>query len=262
MLIDIRYEAAKYYDLQPSPFDGQDIRFYLDLLQAYPNASGRVLELGCGTGRVLLPLAARCAYIYGVDLSEAMLDLCRAKLARAAIPSEHAQVQHGDITALDLGQTFDLITAPFRVMQNLETDEQLDGLFVVIRRHLTPGGSCVLNAFRPWGDEVFVREKWASRQREEMNWEVPVGNGRLAFFDKILRVHPTEYICYPRLIYRYSEGDEIKDEAVLDIAMRAYTPQDFERLILDHDFRIVGKWGGYNNEVYGEGPELVVRFSL
>lgn len=262
MLIDIRYEAAKYYDHTPSPFDGQDIRFYLELLQAYPKGKARVLELGCGTGRVLLPFTAHCAYIHGIDLSEAMLDLCRAKLAKAGVPVERASVQHGDITRLDLGQKFDLITAPFRVMQNLETDEQLDGLFNTIRRHLAPGGSCVLNAFRPWGDEALVRQKWASRQEELMTWETPVGNGRVACFDSVQRVHPTKFICYPRLIYRYYEVDEVKDEAVLDIAMHAYTPEDFERLIIDHGFRVLDKRGGYNNEVYGEGPELVVRFSL
>ena len=103
MHIDIRYEAARYYDLQPSPFDGQDIIFYRDLLKVYPHASGRVLELGCGTGRVLLPLASQCAYIHGVGLSEAMLDICRARLAKESIPPERASVQQGDITTLDLG---------------------------------------------------------------------------------------------------------------------------------------------------------------
>ena len=107
-----------------------------------------------------------------------------------------------------------------------------------------------------------VRQKWAARKDEIMTWEAPVGNGRVACFDIMQRVHPTKFICYPRLIYRYYEGEVVKDEAMLDISMHAYSPEEFERLILDHGFRILGKWGGYNNETYGEGPELVVQFGL
>jgi len=257
MAIDIRKEAAKYYDLIPSPFEGKDIQFYIAHL---PAGETRVLELGCGTGRVLLPLAQYVDFIYGVDLSEAMLSICRVKLNQAGIMPTRAQVEWGDITNMDLQHKFDLITAPFRVMQNLETDLQLDGLFATIRRHLVPGGKCILNAFRPWGDEDFVRHKWAERQTEAFSWETPAGEGRLVCYEYVTRVHPTQYINYPRLIYRYYEGEELKDEAVLDIAMRAYTPEDFERLVLDHGFQILGKWGGYSGEVFGEGSELVIEF--
>ena len=124
--MDIRKNSARYYDLGPAPYDGLDIPLYVVLL---PSRGARVLELGCGTGRVLVPMSPYCGYIRGVDSSEAMLEVCRQKLAGEGIPSAKAAVQIGDITALDLGETFDLITAPFRVMQNLETDEQVDGLF-------------------------------------------------------------------------------------------------------------------------------------
>ena len=53
MTLDIRAEAAKYYDLRPSPFEGRDIPFYIGLR---PGPDAQVLELGCGTGRVLVPI--------------------------------------------------------------------------------------------------------------------------------------------------------------------------------------------------------------
>src|SRR5690349_15180494 len=141
---DIRGEAAKYYDLQDNPT--ADIAFYERLL---PSPAARVLELGCGTGRVLVPLAVHCGFIYGIDASEAMLVHCREKLERAGIGPKRARVTLGDIADFDLGERFDLITAPFRVLQNLETDVHVDGLFRCIRRHLAPGASAVLNAFHP-----------------------------------------------------------------------------------------------------------------
>ena len=44
--------------------------------------------------------------------------------------------------------------------------------------------------------------------------------------------------------------------------MRCYYPDEFEALIVDHGFEIVGRWGGYQGEPYGEGPELVLQFAL
>ena len=67
--MDIRVEAAQYYDLQPGP---DDISFYKNLISS---KDADVLELGCGTGRVLSRLSGRCRYIHGIDLSEAMLSI-------------------------------------------------------------------------------------------------------------------------------------------------------------------------------------------
>src|SRR5262249_60631569 len=101
---DIRAEAAKYYDVSPTIPD--DIAFYQARL---PSSTSTVLELGCGTGRVLLPLAARCGFIHGIDRSKAMLTHCLQKLQAAAIPPTKARVEHGDITHFALGRAFDLI---------------------------------------------------------------------------------------------------------------------------------------------------------
>ena len=86
---DIRAEAAQYYDTNPAIPD--DIAFYQARL-SWSDAS--VLELGCGTGRVLLPRAASCGFIHGIDRSHAMLARCRQKLQAAAIPPSKARVEH------------------------------------------------------------------------------------------------------------------------------------------------------------------------
>jgi hypothetical protein len=67
--------------------------------------------------------------------------------------------------------------------------------------------------------------------------------------------------CIPELVYRRYDEDELVDIAVLEIAMRCYYPEEVLRLIADHGFLIVNKWGGYAGEPYGEGPELIVEFA-
>src|SRR5215510_534324 len=112
-MMDPRADPARFYDLAPDM--PNDVPFYVTRL---PSPGAHVLELGCGTGRVTVPLAQHCASLYGVDHSEAMLRICRAKLESAG--SSNAEVQLGDIADLHLDRTFDFIIAPYRVLQNLE----------------------------------------------------------------------------------------------------------------------------------------------
>jgi SAM-dependent methyltransferase len=251
-VFDIRSAAAKYYDANPRNPD--DIPFYRSRIRG-PQSS--VLELGCGTGRVLLPLARECAYIHGLDSSEAMLALCREKLRAAAIGPARAAVESADISAFSLGRRFDLVIAPFRVLQNVETDAQIDGVFDSVRAHLAPGGRCILNVFRPFRDAEGMRTQWIAG--EALQWKTEFGRGKLLCYDRRPRMDAERRILYPELIYRYYEGERLVDEAVLKITMRYWYPDEFRDLFRRHGLRITGEWGGYGGETYGEGPELVLE---
>ena len=255
MMADYRHDAARYYDLGRAV---DDIPLYR---QRIPSPEASILELGCGTGRVIVPLGRSCGYIHGVDQSEAMLAICHKKLAEATIPLNKARVQLGDITGVHLGRTFDLIIAPFRVMQNLETDVEVDGLFRTVREHLALQGTCILNVFRPYRDPASLRKEWCT-DGEHFAWEVPFEGGRVTCHDRRPRMDKEKLVLYPELVYRYYEGDELVDEAVLKIVMRCYYPQEFVQLIVGHGFRVLNRWGGYHGEPYGQGPELVVEFAM
>lgn len=252
--MDIRDTSAQYYDLNPDI--PEDIPFYLNLIP--PDAE--VLELGCGTGRVTLPLATHSRFVQGVDLSPAMLRVCRERLQQASVPPEKAAVQVGDITRLALGRRFDWIIAPFRVMQNLETDTQVDGLFETIRAHLKPGGQCVLNVFHPNRDPRALREEWVNPQ-EQPDWEQTLDGDRVVCTWRAARMDKDKLILYPELIYRRYRGNQQVDEAVMKFVMRCYYPDEFTALVQQNGFQIVGRWGGYHGEPYSRGPELVLRFT-
>ena len=256
MTIDIREAAAQFYDRNPDMPD--DLPFYL---QRIPSPSAAILELGCGTGRVTLPLIAHCGYIHGLDLSPAMIDICRQKLALANWPAERVQVEGGDITDFNLGRRFDLIIAPFRVLQNLETDAQVDGLFACLQRHLAPGGTCILNVFRPNCDPPELRQRWQNND-EFLDWEIPLEGGRLACYTRRAGIDVEKLVLYPELIYRLYAGGALQEERLLKICMRCYYPDEFASLIEKHGFEISQCWGGYRGEEYGQGSELVVQFGL
>lgn len=104
---DPRAGLALYYDLDTT--FPHDIPFYLEQL-ASPKTT--VLELGCGTGRVSVPIARHSARFVGVEHSAEMAGTCERRLAEADLSSK-ARVVMGDITDLSLADRFELIVAPF-----------------------------------------------------------------------------------------------------------------------------------------------------
>ncbi len=255
MPIDIRAEAARYYDLNPAMLD--DIEFYRNRIPSY-NAS--ILELGCGTGRVLVSLVRDCAYIHGIDISKAMVAISREKLSQAGIPATKACVQVRNIVNLSLDRRFDLITAPYRVFQNLETDDEIHGLFETVHKHLSPGGRCVLNVFKPNRDPAALRQEWV-KQEEYKCWETLVEDERITCHGRNARMDSEKMILYPEMIYRRYRDNDLVEEVILKVAMRCYYADEFEQMITEHGFKILQRWGGYAGESYGEGPELVIEFS-
>ncbi len=134
-----------------------DIEFYLELAQQAP---GPTLELGCGTGRVAIPLAQAGIELTGLDLSNPMLAVAR-ETAPAGI--SNLQFVHGDMTSFDLGRQFGLVYIAFRSFMMLTTREQQRACLECIHRHLTPGGTLAVDLFDPQLDRMvngFVPESW------------------------------------------------------------------------------------------------------
>jgi hypothetical protein len=190
-----------------------------------------------------------------------MLRVCRAKLEAVGLGEDRVMVEASDITEFELDERFDLIIAPFRVMQNLETDAQLSGLFRCIRRHLNENGRCILNVFHPNRPPEAMRSQWVS-DREKLAWEVEAGGERVACYDVRRRVTQDPLILYPDLVYRRYVGADLVEEVVLNIPMRCYFPDEFISVIKGEGGKIQGMWGGYSGEEYGAGNELVVEFSM
>ena len=104
--------VAEFYDFVVPYRERTDVAFFVDMAR---RCGGPVLELGCGSGRVLVPTAQAGIAITGLDLSSRMLAVCRERTA-AEPPETESRIElvHGDMTNFDLGRTFKLVTLPFR----------------------------------------------------------------------------------------------------------------------------------------------------
>ena len=112
---------------------------------------GPVLEIGCGTGRLTIPLARAGHEVWAVDVSAAMLDQLRAKLAREA-PEVQARVHvvRQDATALDLPlRDFRLAAIPFNVLMLIPDLAAERRTLAAAAAHLAPGGVLALDVMNP-----------------------------------------------------------------------------------------------------------------
>ena len=140
----------------------EDIPFYV---QEARSSGGRVLELGCGTGRVALPIAQAGVDIVGLDFSTAMLVQARRKISNAERLSGSLVLIEGDMRDFSLkgergngepesevlgrDEPFSLVIIPFRGFLSLLTVGDQVRCLINIKRHLRPGGKLILSMFVP-----------------------------------------------------------------------------------------------------------------
>lgn len=125
-----------------------DIPFYVALAHEASSKGQAVLELGCGTGRVTIPMAQAGADVTGLDSAPAMLDIARAKAERAGVEIEWVE---GDMAGFEIGARFGLVVIPFRSFLHLTTDDEQKQCLASIHRHLLPDGRLALNFYMPPG---------------------------------------------------------------------------------------------------------------
>lgn len=142
------YDPAAYGDAWAEFYDQVHARLpdtsdAVDTL-ARLSGGGPVLELGVGTGRLALPLAARGVEVHGVDASQAMLDRLRGKPGGAGLT-----VTRADFATIDLDRSFAVVVLVFNTLFNLPTQAAQVRCFATAAAHLRAGGRFVVEAFVP-----------------------------------------------------------------------------------------------------------------
>lgn len=140
---------APYYDLEFADF-ADDLPLYRTFAA---HSGGPILELGCGSGRALVPLAREGYTVTGVDLSSAMLALAHAFVAREGV-ADLVTLHEDDIRTLTtLGDArFGFVFSAINSFLHLETQEDQLATLTAVARHLRPGGIFIIDLFPPHPD--------------------------------------------------------------------------------------------------------------
>jgi SAM-dependent methyltransferase len=137
-------EYARFYDWENARTIGRaDVPFWRDLAS---RLGGPVLELGCGTGRVALPVGRAGVRIIGVDRSEGMLARARQRVRRARLTARISLLR-ADIRALPFVRPgpFSLVMAPYGILQSLVRESDLAATLDSVATVLKPGGAFAID---------------------------------------------------------------------------------------------------------------------
>jgi SAM-dependent methyltransferase len=245
---DEYFFAAQFYDFVVPYRERQDVAFFVGLAR---EAAGPVLEIGCGTGRVLIPTARAGVEIVGLDSSSMMLAVCREKLALE--PDEvqsRVKLAKGDMRRFDLNRRFHLITMPFRPFQHLLTVEDQMDCLACVHRHLVDGGKFVLDVFNPSLPHLAGKEDMNNLLGDEPQFVMPDGrrvrrHHRLVSRDWLSQVQDLE------LIYEVSHPDGREEQKVHGLRMRYLFRFEAEHLLSRCGFQVEALYSGYDKSPYG-----------
>ena len=256
-MIDDSYDlgGAKHYDAAYSvKEDLVDRDFYLDLANEY---GGPVLEFGCGTGRITLPLARRGVEVTGMDASHSMLEVLRAKLAKEpAGVQRRTRVIEGDFRTHYVGDPFSLVVIPFRPMQHMYTTEDQLAALQNAGRHLADDGILAFDVFNPSFDKILsgVGEEYL-----DLEWPAQDGTDRMVrrYFVKD-EIDLINLNFSGRFIFRLCEGDKILSEEAQPLKMSFYTYPHLKLLFYAAGLESVEEFGSFDRKPIGlEAPEMI-----
>ncbi len=245
---------ADYYDESPVVSARlQDVAFYREAVREFGDP---VLELGCGTGRIMMALADAGKRITGLDLSERMLE--RAVKKRAALNKEARERVHlvqGDMARFDLGETFRLVIIPFRPFQHLlEVQQQVDCLDCV-RKHLAPGGRLILDVFQTDAERMHD----PVHMREMLVTEYATTDGRqVRITERVAAFHRAEQRNDVEMIFSIRHRDGRQERMVFAWPLRYFFRYEVEHLLARCGFRVTALYGNFDRTpIRDDSPEMI-----
>jgi SAM-dependent methyltransferase len=239
------YVDAALYDLEYRRRRA-DVNHYRRLAQRWAPSSAMTIELGCGSGRVLVPLVRDGHAVIGMDLSQAMLARAADRLARLkpAVASR-GHLLRADMRRFALRVRVPLVICPFNAFQHLYTRSDVEACLACVREHLLPGGRFALDVMQPdlrWLTRD-ARKRWARTR-----FTHPATGEKLEYSTNNT-YDPVTQIVYVRLYYE-SGVDGDRRTRVVRLAHRQFFPAELEALLAAGGFRLDERMGGFDGEPF------------
>jgi SAM-dependent methyltransferase len=239
--------VAEFFDWIVPYRERPDVEFFVEMAR---QSRGPVLELGCGTGRVLIPTARAGLEITGLDSSSQMLGACRDKLAQE--PEEvqsKVKLLKADMRRFDLRNPFRLVTLPFRPFQHLLTVEDQLACLRSVHHHLIEGGRIILDIYNPSLPRL-VDDKYLREFEEEPEFVMPDGR-RVIRRHRLIERDYLNQILDVELSYQVTHPDGRQEELCQATRMRYLFRFEAEHLLARSGFEVEHVYGDYDKSPYG-----------
>jgi SAM-dependent methyltransferase len=241
MVSDLYQHPDLYDALLPV---GAHQAFYLELARQHPDG---VLELACGTGQLVVPIAALGIPTVGLDRSPAMLTSARTRAEAAGVSCTFVE---GDMRDFDLGRRFGLVLIARNSLLHLASTDDVVAAFTAARRHLRSGGVFAFDVFNP--DPAILARPRGRR--------FPVMTVDSAAFGQLSVESAHDYDAaeqIDRATWYISAGDE-RDKWVVPVVVRSIFPQELPLLLRAGGLRLLNRFGDLSKQSFGAGSRRQV----
>jgi SAM-dependent methyltransferase len=253
--VDTYQISAKYYDgAYAAKQDLVDLPFYIELAK---KSGGPVLEVACGTGRILLPIAREGIEIHGIDNSGAMLGFLEQHLLRQPQGVRGRVTLHrGDMRSFKLGHTFPLVTIPFRPMQHMHTVEDQLSALTSAAAHLDSNGILAFDVFYPKYDVLWVG---IGQEFLELEWRDPADpETRVQRYFLKEAVDKIQQFFTCAFIYRSYRQGKLVQEEMETLKLSWYTYPQLRALFLLAGLEVVKEYGSFEKTPLDNTAEQMI----
>ncbi len=245
MEIDLsEYEDPILYDLENPSL--RELPFLLDLAKKFVQKGEKILELGCGTGRITIPMAKAGFSLIAVDVHEGMLNRAKEKVS----PNLSIHWQLRDCRQLHLK-----VRVPFAFMtghgfQHFLTNEEQDQVLQSVFHCLKENGVFVFDTRFPSFEDLSDQETFRRR--------VSDAQGRTVQIYTKEQYDPIQQIEHCKVIRRFFDAGQLVEERESSIVLRYTYPQEIKQLLDKNGFQLLRMCGGWKDQPVTRFTESMV----
>ena len=238
---------APFYDWENAQTLGRrDVPFWR---RVAAGAAGPVLELGCGTGRVSLPLARAGVRLVGIDRSAPMLDRARRQIRKSSNPQIHKSLRlvRGDIRQLPFeDEAFSMVLAPYGILQSLIRPADLTATLASVARIVAPGGTFGI-------DLVPDVPKWREYENR-VQLRGRAGGAQLTLVESV-RQDPTRHLTTFEQKYIERRGVHTREHR-FDLTFRTLSVRQMTRQLERAGFAVDAVLGDYRGRPWDDRADV------
>lgn len=241
---------AAYYDADYRHYD-EDVDFILTLAA---EAGDPILELGCGTGRLLLSLAGQGHAVTGVDISPALLALARRKLQKVRMDIQ-VELLQADLRTFELPrQDYGFAFCTSNTLMHLTSPEDQIAVLRNAHRHVRPGGSLLLDLFNP---DVARLAAIDGMQEMADHWQDEQTGAQVIKW-VVRTVDWAEQVQDTLFIYEETLLDGGSRRTVCPFQLRFLWRHEAELMLQAAGFAVEGVWGDFEGGAYDSASDHLI----
>ena len=233
---------ATLYDSFFPHVDEQELDFYA---RHIASSAHPALEVGCGTGRILLPLLERGLAVEGFDASLDMLELCRAKAEQLHLAPVLYEQRMQDLA---LSKQYGCIFSALGTFQQIADRDDAQRALQKFYDHLMPGGRLIVYLHLPWQDALVFGD-WHEHET------VKSDDVEIVVHEKSIH-EPIEQLVFSRYRYAVKRNDVIVAQEEKELTIRWYSRYEFVMMLECAGFKDITVSAGYEDN----GPFDVMLF--